>query len=82
MRIDMLGVPEGWEHVIFRGAPWVPSCTLFYLAKDELVGAFAFNRPEDLPPAERLMRAHAALDMRALLDNGISLGALVLRHCA
>ena len=79
LQVDIVGAPERWDQVMARGAPWVPSCTLAILDHDVVVGVATFNRPDDVAPAEALIRARAKPSPRALLDPTVPLWDLVPR---
>ena len=72
--LQMLGLPETWDALIWRGDPAEATAfTLFYLQDGRVVGANAVNRGGDIAPARRMLDSGLRPDPAALGDPAVSL---------
>ncbi len=75
--LQVAGLPESWDRVVFRGIPGSADFIGFQMAGDRVVGAMSVNRPRDMRIARRLIGGRKPLDDDALADENISLRDLM-----
>lgn len=75
--LQVAGMPESWDRVVFRGAPASADFIGFQMAGDRLVGAMSVNRPRDMRVARRLIGGDKPLDDATLADEGVSMRDLM-----
>ena len=75
--LQVAGMPERWDRVVFRGDPASTDFIGFQMAGDRLVGAMSVNRPRDMRVARRLIGGDKALDDAALADESVSMRDLM-----
>jgi 3-phenylpropionate/trans-cinnamate dioxygenase ferredoxin reductase subunit len=75
--IQMIGLPENWDHVATRGEPAEGNFITFYLRAGIIVGAIAVNNPRDLRFAKRLMQAAKQVSVDQLADPSVKMQALL-----
>jgi len=72
--LQMLGLPEGWDRLVWRGEPDpAAGFAVFYLRDGVVVGANAVNFGKAIAPARKLIETGARPDADALADPGTSL---------
>ena len=71
--LQVAGVPEHWDIVVFRGDPQSDDFIAFQVADHAVVGALALNRPRDMRFARRLIGSDKPLDLTALTDDSVKL---------
>ncbi len=75
--LQVAGLPESWDRVVFRGTPGSTDFIGFQMAGDRMVGAMSVNRPRDMRIARRLIGGDKALDDDALADETVSMRDLM-----
>ncbi len=75
--LQVAGMPESWDRVVFRGNPRSTDFIGFQMAGDRLVGAMSVNRPRDMRVARRLIGGDKPLDDAALADESVSMRDLM-----
>lgn len=75
--IQMVGLPENWDHAATRGDPATGTFITFYLRAEQVVGAIAVNNGRDVRFAKRLMQAGKQVSAADLANPDIKLQALL-----
>ena len=75
--IQMMGLPENWDHAATRGNPADGEFVTFYLRAGQIVGAIAVNNPRDLRFAKRLMQAKKQVSVADLENPEIKMQTLL-----
>lgn len=70
---QIIGAPETWDRILWRGAPDDASFTAIYLKDDLVVGGNTFNNPRDIRPLKQLILERARVPLEVLADVSISL---------
>lgn len=74
LNLQMVGVPESWDRLVWRGEPDPEAgFAVFCLADGVAVGASAVNLGKAVAPARKLLESGARPDPAALADPGTSL---------
>jgi 3-phenylpropionate/trans-cinnamate dioxygenase ferredoxin reductase subunit len=77
LNLQMLGLPETWDHSVQRGDMGARSFTMFYLSQGRLVAASAVNSAKDIAVARRLIQSAKPVDAAALADPEVRLKTLL-----
>ena len=73
VNIQLAGVPERWDDIVFRGDPAADAFSAFYLMEGRVVGVTGFNAGPDVRFGRKLIEAAAAADPDALKDPDVKL---------
>ena len=73
LKLVIVGVAQGYDGVVMRGAPATRSFSACYLRGGELVAIDSVNSPKDQMAARKLIAAHARPDLGKLADPGVAL---------
>jgi 3-phenylpropionate/trans-cinnamate dioxygenase ferredoxin reductase component len=73
LKLVIVGVAQGYDTVVIRGAPAARSFSACYLRGGELVAIDTVNAPKDQMAARKLIAAHARPHLDRLADAGIAL---------
>jgi 3-phenylpropionate/trans-cinnamate dioxygenase ferredoxin reductase subunit len=73
LKLQIVGLAEGHDHVVLRGDPASRSFACCYLHGDELLALDAVNDTRDFMPARRLIAERARFDLDRLADPAIPL---------
>jgi len=73
LKLIIVGVSEGYDALIMRGAPAQRSFSVCYLRGGELIALDSINSPRDQMAARRLLAAHVRPDPAKLADPTIAL---------
>lgn len=76
MNLQMAGAPEGWDTLVWRGAPPDPGFTVFHLAQGTPVAATTVNNPRDMRFARMLVARAKPVDPALLADKAVKLQEL------
>ncbi len=68
INLQMVGLPEDWDRVVFRGSAEERKFTALYLKDGRLVGANCVNNARDIRPCRELIARGKALDPSVLED--------------
>lgn len=77
VNLQMVGVPDSWDELVYRGDVRDRRFTVFYLEDGIIVGANAVNNARDIPPVRRLIAQGATVDPKTLRDEDVPLKKLV-----
>ncbi|MCY1262340.1 Putidaredoxin reductase CamA [compost metagenome] len=77
LKLQMVGLSEGYDQLVLRGDPTAESFTAFYLQHGVVISVDAINRPQDFMVAKRLVAERAQVDPQALADEGVALKSLL-----
>jgi 3-phenylpropionate/trans-cinnamate dioxygenase ferredoxin reductase subunit len=75
--IQMMGLPENWDHAATRGSPRGGEFVTFYLRAGLIVGAISVNNPRDLRFARRLMQAKKQVSVADLENPDVRMQSLL-----
>jgi 3-phenylpropionate/trans-cinnamate dioxygenase ferredoxin reductase component len=73
LKLIIVGVGQGYDTLVMRGAPATRSFSACYLRGGELVAIDSINAPKDHMAARKLIAAHARPDLGKLADPAIAL---------
>ena len=73
VNIQLAGVPERWDDVVFRGDPGTGAFSAFYLLEGRVVGVSGFNAASDVRFGRKLIEAAAAVGPETLKDPDVKL---------
>jgi 3-phenylpropionate/trans-cinnamate dioxygenase ferredoxin reductase subunit len=73
LKLVIVGVAQGYDTVVLRGAPAARSFSACYLRGGELIAIDTVNAPKDQMAARKLIAAHARPHLDRLADAGIAL---------
>ncbi len=72
-KLEVAGVPERWDDVVFRGDPEREAYMIFLLEAGRVVGIASVNQPRDMRFARRLLQTGKPVDPAALADSGTAM---------
>jgi 3-phenylpropionate/trans-cinnamate dioxygenase ferredoxin reductase subunit len=73
LKLIIVGVAQGYDTVVMRGAPAARSFSACYLRGGELIAIDSVNAPRDQMAARKLIAAHARPNLDRLADPAIAL---------
>lgn len=73
LKLVIVGVAQGYDAVVLRGAPAARSFSACYLRRGELIAIDSVNSPRDQMAARKLIAAHVRPDLGKLADPGVAL---------
>jgi 3-phenylpropionate/trans-cinnamate dioxygenase ferredoxin reductase subunit len=73
LKLVIVGVAQGYDTVVMRGAPAARGFSACYLRGGELVAIDTVNQPKDQMAARKLIAAHARPNLDRLADPAIAL---------
>lgn len=74
INLQMIGVAEGWDRVVWRGDPESdPAFSVFYLKEGRVLAATAINQGRDIAPARKMIETAARPDPAMLGDPAVTL---------
>lgn len=73
VNIQLAGVPERWDDIVFRGDPGTGAFSAFYLLEGRVVGVTGFNAAPDVRFGRKLIEAAAAVDAETLKNPDVKL---------
>jgi 3-phenylpropionate/trans-cinnamate dioxygenase ferredoxin reductase subunit len=76
LKLQMVGLSEGYEELVIRGDMEKESFCAFYLRKGVLISADAVNRPAEFMLAKRMVTERASVTGAQLKDESITLKSL------
>lgn len=77
LKLQMVGLSEGYDRLVLRGDPARRSFTAFYLRQGQMIAADTVNRPQEFMQSKRLVAQGARLDPEALADDAIPLKSMI-----
>ena len=72
-KLEVAGMPERWDDVVFRGDPDGDAYMIFLLEAGRVVGIASVNQPRDMRFARRLLQTGKPVDPAALADSGTAM---------
>jgi len=79
LKLQMVGLSDGYEEVVLRGDPESESFMALYLKNGEVIAADAVNRIADFMTAKRLVAESKVIPKEALADESEPLKAIAAR---
>ncbi|MFN0043988.1 MAG: oxidoreductase C-terminal domain-containing protein, partial [Alphaproteobacteria bacterium] len=76
VNLQMLGVPQSWDRLVFRGDPAKGGFSAFYLQSGRIVAVNAVNNGREIRTLERLMASGVTVSPDQLADPGVNLRKL------
>lgn len=76
LKLQMVGLSQGYDSIVLRGSMNERSFTLFYLRSGEIIASDSVNRPQEFMISKRLVAAHSRLDPASLADDSTPLKTL------
>lgn len=73
VNLQMLGMPTGYEELVWRGAPGSGTFTLFYMKGGKIVAVNTVNSGRDMGACKRLIATGKAFDPTQLADPEVKL---------
>jgi len=80
LKLQMVGLSDGYDEVVLRGDPDKESFIALYLKNGEVIAADAVNRIADFMAAKRLVAESKAVPSAALADESEPLKAIAARY--
>ena len=77
LNLQMVGLPETWDTLVWRGDKDERKFSVFYIADDVMVGANCINSARDVRPARTFIEEKRAVDPAALADTDTALKKLL-----
>ncbi len=77
LKLQMVGVSDGYETIVIRGTPESASFTAFYLKDGKVIAADAVNRPGEFMAAKRFVGERMTLSADDLADKSAPLKKLM-----
>jgi len=77
LKLQMVGLSDGYEKIAIRGTLENSSFTVFYLKDGKVIAADAVNRPGDFMAAKRLVGERMSAAADHLADEKVSLKTLI-----
>jgi 3-phenylpropionate/trans-cinnamate dioxygenase ferredoxin reductase subunit len=77
LKLQMVGLSEGYDELVVRGAPESNSFITFYLKDGHVIAADAVSRLGEFMVAKKLVAGRRKLEAAQLADEAISLKSLV-----
>lgn len=77
LKLKMVGLSQGYEQLVLRGAPESDSFSAFYLKDGKVLAADTVNRPQDFVAAKRLIGESLSVTAEQLADDSKPLKELL-----
>jgi 3-phenylpropionate/trans-cinnamate dioxygenase ferredoxin reductase subunit len=77
LKLQMVGLSDGYEKIVIRGAPESASFTAFYLRDGKVIAADAVNRPGEFMAAKRFIGDRMSVSADDLADESVPLKKLM-----
>ncbi len=77
LKLQMVGLSQGYDNLIVRGDMDANSFTAFYLKDGVVISADSVNRPQDFMLAKRLVAERAAVPSERLRDDAVPLKSML-----
>ncbi len=82
LKLQMVGLSDGYEELVIRGKPETPSFIAFYLKDGVIIAADSVNRFGDFMAAKRLVGERAKIAPSRLADDSVPLKSLLVAAAA
>ncbi|MES3021817.1 MAG: FAD-dependent oxidoreductase [Pseudomonadota bacterium] len=73
LKLQMVGLSQGYDQVVLRGDPANKSFAVFYLREGAVISADCINRPLEFVPLKKLVTARAVVAPARLADESVTL---------
>ncbi|MES2756567.1 MAG: FAD-dependent oxidoreductase [Pseudomonadota bacterium] len=73
LKLQMVGLSQGYDQVVLRGDPANKSFAVFYLREGAVISADCINRPLEFVPLKKLVTARAVIAPERLADESVTL---------
>ncbi|MES2898986.1 MAG: FAD-dependent oxidoreductase [Pseudomonadota bacterium] len=73
LKLQMVGLSQGYDEVVMRGHPATQSFSVFYLREGAVISADCVNRPSDFVMLKKLVTARAVIARERLADESVPL---------
>ncbi|MCW5770900.1 MAG: FAD-dependent oxidoreductase, partial [Rhodospirillaceae bacterium] len=73
VNLQMTGMPEGYDRLVFRGDPAAGPFMVFYLQEGRIVAINTVNLGREMKAAQRLMQSRKTFDPAQLADLNVKL---------
>jgi 3-phenylpropionate/trans-cinnamate dioxygenase ferredoxin reductase subunit len=73
VNLQMTGLPEGYDRLVWRGDPASGAFMVFYLKEGRLIAVNTVNLGREMKPAQRLMQSRKSFDPAQLADPNVRL---------
>lgn len=80
LKLQMVGLSQGYEQLAVRGSPEDESFIAFYLANGVVIAADAVNRPQDFMFAKKLVAQRCSASVEQLSDCNVPLKSLLTQY--
>ncbi len=77
LKLQMVGLSQGYDQSVVRGNPEDRSFSVFYLQNGRLIAVDSISRPKDFMMAKQLVSKKVCPDVAALADESIELKSLI-----
>lgn len=77
LKLQMVGLSQGYDHLVLRGQPAEHSFTVFYLQEGRILSVDTVNRPQEFMVSKRLVAERICADPATLADEAIPLKSLL-----
>lgn len=77
LKLQMVGLSEGYDKLVLRGSPQTRSFGAFYLKGGAVIAADAISRPQDFMVAKRLVAERRIVAEQVLADESVPLKQLL-----
>lgn len=77
LKLQMVGINQGYEEVVIRGSMEDNNFSAFYLANGVIISADTVNRPKDFMIAKKLVAGRVKSDAATLSDETVDLKSLL-----
>lgn len=77
LKLQMVGISQGYDQVVLRGDPNTESFAAFYLRDGVVISADTVNRPQEFAIAKRFVTERLRLAPSHLADDGLPLKSLL-----
>ncbi|GLU39238.1 FAD-dependent oxidoreductase [Pseudomonas sp. NBRC 100443] len=77
LKLQMVGMSEGYDQLVLRGDPANESFSAFYLRDGVVLSVDAINRPQDFMVAKRLVAERIKVEPHQLADESVPLKSLL-----
>ncbi len=82
LKLQMVGLSDGYEELVIRGKPEAPSFIAFYLKDGVIIAADSVNRFGDFMAAKRLVGERIKIAPSRLADDSVPLKSLLVAAAA
>ena len=77
LKLQMVGMSQGYDQVVLRGDPAGRSFGAFYLKQGQIIAADMVSRMKEFMVAKKFVAAKLSLDPAALSDESVDLKSLL-----